>query len=175
LVRGLDYYLRTVFEVISPELGEDTVICGGGRYDRLISDLGGKPVPGVGFAIGEDRLIEILPESFATRVLAERVVTVLPVGDRTVGPATRLARDLVRAGVAVHTEVTGRSLKACLKWSGKMDATAAVILGEEELAEGVAVVRDLRRGEQETVTLDAVVATVIGLLEKMSDTKTEQK
>jgi histidyl-tRNA synthetase len=92
-----------------------------------------------------------------------------------VGPATRLARDLVRAGVAVHTEVTGRSLKACLKWSGKMDATAAVILGEEELAEGVAVVRDLRRGEQETVTLDAVVATVIGLLEKMSDTKTEQK
>jgi histidyl-tRNA synthetase len=62
LVRGLDYYLRTVFEVISPELGSDAVICGGGRYDRLISDLGGAQVPGMGFAIGEDRLIEVLPD-----------------------------------------------------------------------------------------------------------------
>lgn len=166
LVRGLDYYLRTVFEVISPELGEDTVICGGGRYDRLISDLGGKPVPGVGFAIGEDRLIEVLPEITRERVLAERLVTVLPIGGDTMGRAARLARDLVLAGVSVHTEVTGRSLKACLKWSGKMAASVAVILGEEELAQGVAVIRDLSRGEQETVKLDLVVAAVIELLEK---------
>ncbi len=166
LVRGLDYYLRTVFEVISPELGEDTVICGGGRYDRLISDLGGKPVPGVGFAIGEDRLIEVLPELTRERVLAERLVTVLPVGGKTMGRAARLARDLVLAGAKVHTEVTGRSLKACLKWSGKMAASVAVIVGEQELAEGVAVVRDLSRGEQETVKLDTVVAAVIELLEK---------
>ena len=175
LVRGLDYYLRTVFEVISPELGEDTVICGGGRYDRLISDLGGKPVPGVGFAIGEDRLIEILPESFTTRVLAENLVTVLPVGGQAMARAARLARELVLAGVAVHTEVTGRSLKACLKWSGKMAASAAVILGEQELADGVAVIRDLRHGEQVTVKLDAVVATVVGLLEKIGETETETR
>jgi len=175
LVRGLDYYLRTVFEVISPELGEDTVICGGGRYDRLISDLGGKPVPGVGFAIGEDRLIDILPESFKKRVFAERLVTVLPIGDGTMGQAAQIARNLVLAGVPVHTEVTGRSLKACLKWSGKMAASAAVILGEQELAEGVAVVRDLQHGEQETVALDAVVSTVIELLRKMSDSETEKK
>jgi histidyl-tRNA synthetase len=173
LVRGLDYYLRTVFEVISPELGEDTVICGGGRYDRLISDLGGKPVPGVGFAIGEDRLIEVLPEAFKERVFNQRMVTVLPVGDRSMAPAARLARELVLAGVEVHTEVTGRSLKACLKWSGKMNAAVAVILGEQELADGVAVVRDLRHGEQETVKLDVVVPTVIELLEKTAETETE--
>ena len=166
LVRGLDYYLRTVFEVISPELGEDTVICGGGRYDRLISDLGGKPVPGVGFAIGEDRLVEVLPESFKERVLDLRIVTVLPIGDGATGPAARVARELVLAGAEVHTEVTGRSLKACLKWSAKMDATVAVILGEQELADGAAVVRDLRGGRQETVRLDGVAAAVIGLLEK---------
>ena len=166
LVRGLDYYLRTVFEVISPELGEDTVICGGGRYDRLISDLGGKPVPGVGFAIGEDRLVEVLPESYRARVLDQRIVTVLPIGGRATGPAARLARELVLGGAEVHTEVTGRSLKACLKWSGKMDATVAVILGVQELADGVAVVRDLRRGEQETVKLDGVAAAVTDLLEK---------
>jgi len=67
LVRGLDYYLRTVFEVVSPALGEHAVICGGGRYDRLIADLGGPPVAGVGFAIGEDRLVEVLPQTFRAR------------------------------------------------------------------------------------------------------------
>ena len=164
LVRGLDYYLRTVFEVISPELGETTVICGGGRYDRLISDLGGAAVPGVGFAIGEDRLIEVLPESFKERVLDRRIVTVLPVGGGAAAPAAQLARELVLAGVMVHTEVTGRSLKACLKWSGKMAATLAVILGESELAEGVAVIRDLGRGEQESVPLDRVVDRVVEIL-----------
>ena len=77
LVRGIDYYMRTVFEVISPELGEDTVICGGGRYDRLISDLGGPEVPGTGFAIGEDRLVEVLPATFRDRVVTRRPVAVL--------------------------------------------------------------------------------------------------
>jgi histidyl-tRNA synthetase len=164
LVRGLDYYLRTVFEVVSPELGEDTVICGGGRYDRLISDLGGAAVPGVGFAIGEDRLIEVLPQSFKDRAFDERVVTVLPLRDEGVAPAMALARDLVRAGVTVHTEVTGRSLKAGLKWSGKMNSSVAVILGEQELAEGAALIRDLRRGDQEMAALDRVVGRVVELL-----------
>ncbi|TFG40254.1 MAG: histidine--tRNA ligase [Candidatus Aminicenantes bacterium] len=163
LVRGLDYYLRTVFEVISPELGEETVICGGGRYDRLISDLGGAVVPGVGFAIGEDRLIEVLPQTFKDRVFDQQVVTVLPVGDGGTATATALARDLVRAGVRVHTEVTGRSLKAGLKWSGKMNAGVAVILGEQELANGTALIRDLRRGEQVETALDQVVERVVEL------------
>lgn len=165
LVRGLDYYLRTVFEVISPELGEDTVICGGGRYDRLISDLGGAAVPGVGFAIGEDRLIDVLPQSFKDRAFEQKIVTVLPVGEAASARATALARDLALSGVTVHTEVTGRSLKACLKWSGKMAASVAVILGETELAENVAVIRDLDRGEQEKVAHGDVVARVVELLE----------
>jgi histidyl-tRNA synthetase len=165
LVRGLDYYLRTVFEVISPELGEDTVICGGGRYDRLISDLGGAAVPGVGFAIGEDRLVDVLPQRFRDRTLDQRVAAVLPVGGAAAARATSLARELVLAGVTVHTEVTGRSLKAGLKWAGKMAASVAVILGESELGDGVAVIRDLDRGEQETVGLGDVVARVAGLLQ----------
>jgi histidyl-tRNA synthetase len=163
LVRGLDYYLRTVFEVISPELGEHTVICGGGRYDRLIADLGGAAVPGVGFAIGEDRLIEVLPESFRNRVLGRNVIAVLPVGDNAATAAIQLARELVRAGAAVETEVTGRSLKAGLKWASKIDAAVALILGEQELADGVVVVRDLRQGEQRTIPRHDVVGTVIGL------------
>jgi len=160
LVRGLDYYLRTVFEVVSPQLGEDTVICGGGRYDRLIADLGGSSVPSVGFAIGEDRLVEVLPTSFRDRALCRPEVAVLPVGEAAVPAATRLVRDLVLAGATVHTEVTGRSLKAGLKWASKLGAAVAVILGEEELATGVAVVRDLTRGEQETMPVESVVAAV---------------
>jgi histidyl-tRNA synthetase len=164
LVRGLDYYLRTVFEVVSPELGEDTVICGGGRYDRLIADLGGAEVPGIGFAIGEDRLIDVLPEGFRSRVLDRPTVAVLPVGDAAAGPALGLARDLVAIGVGVRAEVSGRSLKAGLKWASKIDAAAAVIVGEIELEAGTAVVRDLRTGEQSTVALVEVPRRVLELV-----------
>ncbi len=164
LVRGLDYYLRTVFEVVSPELGEDTVICGGGRYDRLISDLGGPQVPGVGFAIGEDRLAEVLPETFRRRVLEKPVAVVLPLGEEAAAAGLALARDLVRAGLTAPAEVTGRSLKAGLKWAAKIGARAAVILGEHELAEGVATVRDLVSGEQEKVPLALVGNRLAGLL-----------
>jgi len=160
LVRGLDYYLRTVFEVVSPELGEDTVICGGGRYDRLISDLGGPQVPGVGFAIGEDRLIEVLPAAFRERVLGRRPVVVLPVGEAAAATTLAVVRALAVRGVAAHAEVTGRSLKAGLKWAGKLGARAVVIVGGDELAKGAVVVRDLDRGEQQAVPI-AEVADVL--------------
>jgi len=165
LVRGLDYYLRTVFEVISPKLGEDTVICGGGRYDRLISDLGGAGVPGTGFAIGEDRLVEVLPESFRRRVLERPVVAVLPLGAAVAATGLKLTRSLAGSGISAPTEVTGRSLKAGLKWAGKIGARAAVIVGESELADGAVIVRDLDRGEQETVKLVEVPEYVIGLFQ----------
>jgi histidyl-tRNA synthetase len=160
LVRGLDYYLRTVFEVVSPELGEDTVICGGGRYDRLISDLGGPQVPGVGFAIGEDRLIEVLPAAFRERVLGRRPVVVLPVGEAAAATTLAVVRALAVRGVAAHAEVTGRSLKAGLKWAGKLGARVVVIVGGDELAKGAVVVRDLDRGEQQAVPI-AEVADVL--------------
>jgi histidyl-tRNA synthetase len=164
-VRGLDYDLRTVFEVVSPELGEDTVICGGGRYDRLISDLGGPQVPGIGFAIGEDRLVEVLPESFRRRVLSRPVVAVLPLGDESAAAGLAVTRDLVAAGLMAPAEVTGRSLKAGLKWAVKIGARAAVILGEQEIAAGVAIVRDLVSGEQETVSRKLVASHLERLLE----------
>ena len=164
LVRGLDYYLRTVFEVVSPDLGEDTVICGGGRYDRLVSDLGGAQVPGMGFAIGEDRLIEVLPEEFRNRVLGRPLIAVLPIGSAAAATGLALARKLVAGGITTHTEVSGRSLKAGMKWAGKIGARAVVILGEDELASNTAVVRDLERSEQEPVSMDLVVEHVARLM-----------
>lgn len=165
LVRGLDYYLRTVFEVISPQLGEDTVICGGGRYDRLISDLGGARVPGTGFAIGEDRLLEVLPEAFRRQVLERPVVAVLPLGAEAAATGLKLTRSLAGRAISAPTEVTGRSLKAGLKWAGKIGARAAVIVGERELADGEVIVRDLDRSEQERVKLANVAEYVVELLQ----------
>ncbi len=169
LVRGLDYYLRTVFEVISPELGENTVICGGGRYDRLISDLGGPQVPGMGFAIGEDRLVEVLPEAFRTRVLRGRPTVILPATEGATVPALALARELVSAGHRVEVEVTGRSLRAGLKWAGKLGARAALILGADELTAGEVTLRDLDRGRQERVALEAVAERLEALRDAGED------
>lgn len=98
LVRGLDYYLRTVFEVVSPQLGTNTVLCGGGRYDRLIADLGGPAVPGVGFAIGEDRLVEVLPARFKDAVLARPAVYVVPLGEAAQTQVLELAQNWAREG-----------------------------------------------------------------------------
>lgn len=164
LVRGIDYYLRTVFEVVSPKLGEDTVICGGGRYDRLISDLGGAKVPATGFAIGEDRLIEVLPDSFSSAVLQQPVVAVLPIGTAANAAALAVARDLAKTGISAQTEVTGRSLKAGLKWAGKIEASVAVIIGESEMTAGAAIVRDLVQSEQDTVALTEVPEYIAGLI-----------
>lgn len=165
LVRGLDYYLRTVFEVISPALGEHAVICGGGRYDRLISDLGGPAVPGIGFAIGEDRLVDVLPESFKARVLKLNQVAVLPLGEAARIPALGLARELVLAGIQARTEVTGRSMKASLKWASKIGASAALILGDSELEADTVILRDLRQGEQESVLRTEILGKLEALLE----------
>ena len=164
MVRGLDYYLRTVFEVISPDLGAETVICGGGRYDRLISDLGGSAVPGIGFAIGEDRLIDVLPEEFKRRVLDVPVVAVLPLGAEAATPALALTTRLVSEGFRAPAEVTGRSLKASLKWANKIGAAVALILGQSEMTEGRVLVRDLREGTQESVSNEIVVEYVRRLL-----------
>jgi len=167
LVRGLDYYLRTVFEVVSPGLGGDTAICGGGRYDRLIADLGGPQVPGTGFAIGEDRLIEVLPSAFRERVLGRPVVALLPLDEgAAVARCFALARELAARGLVTHTEVTRRSLKAALKWAVKLDAHAAVLVGASELEAGAAQVRDLTKGSQEAVAFvdvaDVVAARLLG-------------
>ncbi len=168
LVRGLDYYMRTVFEVVSPALGQHAVICGGGRYDRLISDLGGPAVPGVGFAIGEDRLVEVLPESFRQRALEVPSVVVVPVGGGA-PEAQQMAQSLRRIGVRTEVEVTGRSLKAGLKWATKIGARLVVILGEEELARGEAVLRDLTQGQQETTSLEELPGAVAACLERPVD------
>ncbi|MCJ7440399.1 MAG: histidine--tRNA ligase, partial [Thermoanaerobaculaceae bacterium] len=155
LVRGLDYYLRTVFEVISPKLGVNTVLCGGGRYDRLIADLGGPAIPGVGFAIGEDRLIKVLPASFREVVLSQSRLYLVPLGEAAQEKVLELARSWVREGVPVEVEVAGRSLKAAIKRADREGFRVVAMLGEDELRAGSVSVRDLTAGSQTSVPLAA--------------------
>ena len=158
LVRGLDYYLRTVFEVVSPKLGANTVLCGGGRYDRLIADLGGPAVPGVGFAIGEDRLVEVLPARFKEAVLAQPRLYLVPLGSAARERVLELARDWIREGVAVEVEVSGRSLKAALKRADREGFRVVAMLGDDELQDGTISVRDLAEGSQRSLPAAAVPA-----------------
>jgi histidyl-tRNA synthetase len=156
LVRGLDYYLRTVFEVVSPRLGAGTVLCGGGRYDRLVSDLGGPALPGVGFAIGEDRLVEVLPDAFAASVLARPRLLLVGLGDTAQDALLPLAVAWQRQGVPVELELGSRSLKAALRRADKDGMRAVAILGDDELAAGEVTVRDLGHGAQQRVGTGAV-------------------
>ena len=140
----------------------------GNAVDRLISDLGGPRVPATGFAIGEDRLIEVLPESFRKRVLERVQVAVLPLDEEAMAEAFGIARQLVGSGLVAQTEVSGRSLKAGLKWAGKLGARVAILVGGRELADRAVVVRDLDRGEQQTVPLAELDVHLGALVERES-------
>jgi histidyl-tRNA synthetase len=152
LVRGFDYYTRTVFEISPPVEGRQSTITGGGRYDGLMQQLGGPPTPGIGFGMGIERVIANLkrqeaavPEDGGTKVM------VAYVGDAARVEAVKLASELRRYGLAAILAPAGRNLRSQLRYASSVKATHAVILGDEELQKGVAVLRDLARGEQQEV------------------------
>jgi histidyl-tRNA synthetase len=157
LVRGLDYYTRTVFEIVSQGLGAQDAIVGGGRYDRLIAELGGPEVPAIGFAIGEDRLIDVLPESFRRAALPPPPVAVAAVGEVGFAEALALAEELRGEGVPAVAELSARSLKGALKRAARLEARRVAIVGDEELAAGAVTVKDLGTGEQRRLPRAAAI------------------
>jgi len=160
LVRGLDYYTRTVFEITAAGLGAQDAIVGGGRYDGLIGDLGGADTPGIGFAIGEDRLIDVLPESFRRRATPAAPALVATVGDVPLDEALALAGELRAAGVPALAELARRSVKNSFKRADRLGVRHVLLLGADELAAGVVTVKDLGTGEQERLARAAVVAAI---------------
>ena len=159
LVRGLDYYTRTVFEIASADLGAQDAILGGGRYDRLVSDLGGPAVPGIGFAIGQDRLLDVLPESFRSQHRTPAPVVVVPVGlDRGAEVALEIAEELRTRGVQTVAELSGRAMGAALRQANKLDARGVVLVGEDELAAGTLTYKNFSTGDQTTVEREALLA-----------------
>lgn len=157
MVRGLDYYVRTAFEFVSSSLGSQRAILGGGRYDGLSEDIGGPHVPGVGFAMGIERMISLLRLDIVSEQ-TEVFIAILGAGARQ--PAIALQRDLRRAGIRTELEYQQKSLKSQMKKAGKMGVFYTVILGEDELAKDVGVVRDMTESSQQEVALSQLVPTL---------------
>lgn len=162
IVRGLDYYTKTVFEVIYPGLGAQNTVWGGGRYDGLMEQLGGPALPGVGFAVGVERLLLTLEKS-GLWPDAEPVVDVFiaVLGDGAKGASLQLANQLRQANVRADCDYLGRSLKSQLRQAGRLGARYAVIVGEDEVNRGVGSVRDMNASTQTEVPL-AELASWLG-------------
>jgi len=164
LVRGLDYYTKTAFEVMVEEIGAQSSICGGGRYDGLVEEIGGPPTPGFGFAMGLERVLLALQVQHKLPEEKPRMFAMLVVlGEKAQTEGFKLLNTLRAQGLPVSMDLLGRSLKAQLKAADRQGARYALILGEEELENNVLLIKDLRLGEQIELSLTNVVEE----LEKM--------
>lgn len=160
LVRGLDYYTRTVFEFTCDRLGAQSGIGGGGRYDGLVASLGGPDVPGVGFGTGVERITMALGDEAAGEGWVD-VYLAVPDADLRLD-LMPLLRDLRRSGLRVEAGMAGKGLKAMMRHAGSLGVRHVVIIGPREHAEGVATVRDMQSGEQVLVPVGDVVARLAG-------------
>jgi histidyl-tRNA synthetase len=143
LVRGLDYYCRTSFEVIAQGLGSQNAVCGGGRYDGLVEQLGGPAVPGIGFAIGVERLVMLL-QAQEHNLSSTPDLFIVPLGEAAESQAFSIAHRLRQGGYRVELESGSRGLKAQMRRADKLGARYVLILGENELAAGKGTVRDMQ-------------------------------
>ena len=161
LVRGLDYYTKTAFEIKYPPLGAQSAVAGGGRYDGLIEEMGGNPTPAVGFATGLERLLlalesqNLLPEK--NRSVDAYVVAL---GEAAQSEGFKLLNQLRRAGLSAAMDFAGRSMKAQMKQANKLGARYALILGDDEIAEGAVMLRSMSDSQQEKVALAEVIEKI---------------
>lgn len=159
IVRGLDYYTRTVFEVISPDLGAQSTVCGGGRYDGLIEVVGGPKTPGIGFGMGMERLLLAL-ENVGVEIPkpAPAKAYIAPMGGEAADAAFDFVSRLRAAGVRAETDCVGRSLKAQLKYANKIACDYVVVIGSDELTSGLWKLRDMLGGDETTRTPEEIFA-----------------
>ena len=164
LVRGLDYYTHTVFEIVPAEVvGSQVTVLAGGRYDGLIEQIGGPPTPGIGFGMGIERMAHHLQEQgLAPDGRSATDVLIATLGEGADVAASKIAGDLRRHGVAATLAFGGRSLKAQLRQANRSGSRFAVIAGARDLAEGNVTIRDLQTSDQRQISLDEVVGELAG-------------
>jgi histidyl-tRNA synthetase len=157
IVRGLDYYTKTVFEFVSDDVGTQGTICGGGRYDGLVSQFGGGSVPGIGFAMGVERLIMLLSAE-GTRSLKEKrpLLFIASAGDEARKYSSRLSCVLRAKDISCENDVMDRSLKAQMKFADKIGAVYVVVIGDEEIKSGIAELKDMQMGGTQNIRLDDI-------------------
>lgn len=155
IVRGLDYYTKTVFEFVTTDIGAQGTVCGGGRYDGLIETLSGKPCPALGFGMGLERLILTMESQgldFAQESTCD--IYIASMGDAAAVKAMQICRELRANGVFAECDVVGRGLKPQMKYADKIDAKFVAVLGDSELESGTANLKNMKTGEQTPIPLD---------------------
>lgn len=158
IVRGLDYYTRTVFEFISGDIGAQATVCGGGRYDGLLEQMGSQPTPALGFAMGVERLLMVLESVGAEMPEPARCdLYIAPMGDAASLKAAAICNRLREEGFEALTDIIGRGLKAQMRYANKLGALYTIVLGDSELEEGKAKLKCMESGEETEIELDRIV------------------
>ncbi|MGI6204720.1 MAG: histidine--tRNA ligase [Anaerovoracaceae bacterium] len=155
IVRGLDYYTKTAFEFISKNIGAQSTVCGGGRYDYLAEEIGGPHIPGVGFGLGIERLLITMEENGV--VIPEPAgpdIFIVFVGDEAKKKALGLSAELRREGYRVALDDLARNVKGQFKYADRLGAAKTLVIGEDELSSGTVTVKDMETGEQKAVAMD---------------------
>jgi len=154
IVRGLDYYTRTVFEFVAEGIAAQSTVCGGGRYDGLVESLGGPALSGIGFGMGITRVIMAMEKEGLANIEAPAPrLYIATLGDKAVPTAVAIAERLRRDGLYVECDLVGRSLKAQMKYANKLGADYTLILGDSEIESGKAFLRDMKNSEQTEIEL----------------------
>ncbi len=156
IVRGLDYYTKTVFEFVSDALGAQSTVCGGGRYSGLVEELGGKPADGIGFAAGLERLILVIKkqQELSDTMDSSPKLFIAAMGDSATKFAQKLIFELRSIGIHAEQDLCGRSLKAQMKYADKLGARFSMVIGDNELEENSANLKNMKNGEITATTLD---------------------
>ena len=162
IVRGLDYYTRTVFEFVSGDIGAQSTVCGGGRYDGLISQMGGPQVPSLGFAMGIERLMLVLKSQGTQLPLKSGCdIYIASMGEKAAFEATRICAELRKSGFSAQTDICGRGLKAQMKYANKQNAKFSAVLGEDEIGSGIICLKNMETGTEQEIKL-ADIADQLG-------------
>lgn len=157
IVRGLDYYTRTVFEFVSRDIGAQGTVCGGGRYNHLVEEVGGKPTPAIGFGLGLERLLLVLENTNRLNAEKESVTVYIgSLGEAAHKEAQRLAASLRGQGISAEFDVMGRGVKAQMKYADRSNAKYAVFIGDDELEKGTFTVKNMKDGTSFEVSSDKI-------------------
>ncbi len=162
IVRGLDYYTKTVFEFISNSIGAQSTVCGGGRYDGLVSQMGGPELPSLGFGMGIERLMMVLEaQNCAIKPETPIDIYIAPMGQAAALKATEICTALRNEGFKAVTDVAGRGLKAQMKYADKIGAQFSVVIGDDEIANNKCKIKNMQTGEETEVNLnDGIIAAI---------------
>mgnify|MGYP002559059155 CR=1 FL=1 len=155
IVRGLDYYTKTVFEFVSNEIGSQGTVCGGGRYDGLVEELGGQKTPGIGFGLGLERLILVLENKNIPKD-DKTDIYIASIGDNAKKYAQKLAFDLRTKGFSCEQDLLSRSVKAQMKYADKLGVRFSIVLGDSEIESGKANLKNMESGETQEIELSSI-------------------